>query len=80
MVDGVTGFVVPQRDPVALADALQCLIEDGDRYERFKRAAHEHFLAHYTKDMALLVMLECLESLGLVFDRERTAPDIRRPG
>lgn len=79
VVDGVTGFVVPQRDPVALADALQCLIEDGDRYERFKRAAHEHFLAHYTKDMALLVMLECLESLGLVFDRERTAPDIRRP-
>jgi glycosyltransferase involved in cell wall biosynthesis len=72
-----TGLVVPQRDPVALADALERLMSDPALYERFRAAAHEHFLAHYTKDMALRATLPAFESVGFLFHREMTAPDIR---
>jgi glycosyltransferase involved in cell wall biosynthesis len=72
-----TGFVVPQHDVVALADALQRLLTDDALYERFRQRAHEHFLAHYTKDMALRATLAAFESAGFTFEREMTAPDIR---
>ena len=77
VVDGVTGFVVPQRDVVALADALQRLLEDPALYERVRRAAHEHFLAAYTKDMALVATLAAFASVGLELRTPQTAPDIR---
>jgi glycosyltransferase involved in cell wall biosynthesis len=77
VVDGVTGFVVPQRDLVALADRLQQLIEDDQLYERFRRAAYEHFLAGYTKDMALVATLDAFESVGFRFTAPKTAADIR---
>lgn len=72
-----TGLVVPQLDVEALADALQRLIGDDGLRQRFRRAAYEHFLAHYTKDMALLATLPAFESVGLTFDRPKSAPDIR---
>ncbi|MFL6132949.1 MAG: glycosyltransferase, partial [Nocardioidaceae bacterium] len=77
VIDGVTGFVVPQLDVVALADALQVLLSDAALYERMRRAAYQHFLAHYTKDAALVATLATLESLGCRFDTPKTAPDIR---
>jgi glycosyltransferase involved in cell wall biosynthesis len=77
VVDGVTGFVVPQRDVVALADRLQLLIEDTQLYGRFRDAAHAHFLAGYTKDMALVATLAAFESVGFTFDAPRSAADIR---
>lgn len=79
VLDGRTGFVVPQRDPVALADALQRLIEDPDLRERFRRAAYASFLAHYTKDHALVDTLAAFESVGMSFTNPKTAPDIRVP-
>jgi glycosyltransferase involved in cell wall biosynthesis len=72
-----TGLVVPQLDVTALADALQRLIEDAELRERFRRAAYEHFLAHYTKDMALEATLAAFESVGMAFERPKSAPDIR---
>jgi glycosyltransferase involved in cell wall biosynthesis len=72
-----TGLVVPQKDVRALADALQRLIADPDLRERFRRAAHAHFLAHYTKDMALAATLAAFESVGMTFTRPKSAPDIR---
>ena len=79
VLDERTGLVVPQRDPVALADALERLMSDPELYERFRVAAHAHFLAHYTKDMALRATLVAFESVGFSFRREMTAPDIRVP-
>lgn len=72
-----TGFVVPQLDVEALADALQRLIEDEGLRERFRRAAYEHFLAHYTKDKALVATLAAFESVGMTFEEPMSAPDIR---
>jgi glycosyltransferase involved in cell wall biosynthesis len=72
-----TGFVVPQRDVKRIADALQRLIEDPDLRERFRRNAYEHFLAHYTKDMALVATLAAFESVGMTFELPKSAPDIR---
>jgi glycosyltransferase involved in cell wall biosynthesis len=77
VIDGQTGFVVPQLDVEAIADALQRLIEDPELRERFRRAAYEHFLAHYTKDMALVATLDAFESVGMTFDLPKSAPDIR---
>lgn len=77
VVHGRTGFVVPQRDVVALADALEQLITDDALWERLRRAAYEHFLAGYTKDMALRATLPAFESVGFTFGSDRTAPDIR---
>jgi glycosyltransferase involved in cell wall biosynthesis len=77
VLDERTGLVVPQRDPVVLADALERLMSDPELYERFRAAAHAHFLAHYTKDMALRATLAAFESVGFSFHHEMTASDIR---
>jgi len=77
VLDGQTGFVVPQRDPQALADALQKVMADPDLYERLRRNAYQHFRARYTKDMALRTTLAAFESVDFSFTREMTAPDIR---
>lgn len=75
-----TGLVVPQNDPPALADALERIIRDPELYERFRRNAHQHFLAHYTKDMALRATLLAFTSVGFSFSaHEMTARDIRVP-
>jgi len=39
--DGVNGFVVPERDSVALAQALQRILDDPDLRERFSRNARQ---------------------------------------
>jgi glycosyltransferase involved in cell wall biosynthesis len=77
VLHGETGLVVPQRDPRALADALQTIMSDPALYERFRRKAYEHFLRNYTKDMALRATLAAFESVGFSFDREMSAPDFR---
>jgi glycosyltransferase involved in cell wall biosynthesis len=77
VLDGETGLVVPQRDPEALADALQSLMTDPDRYERYRRNAYQHFRRHYTKDMALDATLAAFESTGMTFGAGRSAPDFR---
>jgi glycosyltransferase involved in cell wall biosynthesis len=77
VIDGRTGFVVPQRDARAIADALERLLEDPELWERFRRAAYQHFLARYTKDAALRTTLAALESQGFTFTTEMTAPDFR---
>jgi glycosyltransferase involved in cell wall biosynthesis len=79
VIDGVTGSVVPQRDGEAVARALQRLITDPDLYERYRRWAYEHFLAHYTKDEALRRTLDAFQSLGFQFTSSPTALDIRLP-
>ena len=47
--DGVEGFVVPPDDPVALADALQCLARDPELRKRMGEAARLRLLHGFTE-------------------------------
>ena len=41
--DEVTGFVVPPKNPKALADAINKILSDNNLYERFSKNARERF-------------------------------------
>lgn len=49
--DGVTGFVVPAKDPQALASALEALLADPDLRRRMGAAGRERVLAHFSADV-----------------------------
>ena len=51
--DGVTGFLVPPRDPDALAEALQKLIADPELRRRMGRAGREKALKEFPLDRML---------------------------
>ena len=51
--DGVTGFLVPPRDPDALAEALQKLIANPELRRRMGRAGREKALREFTLDRML---------------------------
>src|SRR5579884_1473637 len=48
IIDGVTGFLVPPRDPPALADRLARLLSDAALRERMGRAARARVEAEFT--------------------------------
>jgi D-inositol-3-phosphate glycosyltransferase len=50
VVDGVTGILVPPRDPQALAAALRALATDQIRCEGYGMAGRQRVLARYTWD------------------------------
>ncbi len=50
VVDGLTGFVVPPRDPAALAGALQRLLADPALRARMGAAAHARALQRFTAE------------------------------
>ncbi|MDQ6680772.1 MAG: glycosyltransferase [Pseudomonadota bacterium] len=47
-LDGVTGFTVPPRDPVALGEALRAALSDPTRLRRFAVAARARYLELFT--------------------------------
>jgi glycosyltransferase involved in cell wall biosynthesis len=47
--DGIEGFVVPPDDPVALADALECLARDPELRQRMGEAARLRVLQGFTE-------------------------------
>jgi L-malate glycosyltransferase len=53
VIDGVTGFVVPPRDPAALADATLKLLRDADLARRMGEAGLERVLDHYSVETNL---------------------------
>jgi rhamnosyl/mannosyltransferase len=48
--DGVTGKVVPPEDPQALHDAIEDLLSDTERRQRYGRAARARVEAEFTQD------------------------------
>ena len=50
---GVTGLVVPRRDPDALADAIESLAKDADRRIAMGRAGRRRVLEHFGLDEQL---------------------------
>ena len=59
--DGVHGRLVPERDPVALADALLDVLDHPDRWPGYRRAAWEKVRAEFaieTLNDQLLARLE----------------------
>jgi len=51
--NGVTGFLVPPRDPDALAEALQKLLNDPELRQRMGEAGREKALREFTLDRML---------------------------
>lgn len=48
VVDGITGLVVPERDPQSLADALARLLDDPGLGARLGRAGRRHVIERYS--------------------------------
>jgi len=62
VVEGETGFVVPENDDVILADRLKQLIQDSDLRATMGQAARDRYVAHFTFDRLILESLRVYES------------------
>lgn len=66
--DGIDGLIVPERDPEALASAIESIIEDRPRRDRMARAAKERAREFTTGKFAMRLASE----LGLFVDDDPT--------
>jgi len=57
--DGVTGILVPPKDPAAIAEAVRTMLSDRERMARMGEAGRKAVLERHTMDM----MLDSLEEL-----------------
>lgn len=62
--DGVTGFLVPQRDAAALADKLEVLIKDPDLRVKMRVAGRAKYEREFTLEKFEHRMKEILEEVG----------------
>ena len=58
VVDGVTGFLVPEGDAKALASVLVLLAGDADLRDRLGRAGRERYLSHFTRERCLIRVIQ----------------------
>ena len=63
VTDGVNGFLVPPRDALALADALEKLVRDPDLRERMGRAGREMVLKDFTEQQVVWQTLHVYRQL-----------------
>ncbi len=64
VLDGVTGLLVPARDPVALADALQRLVEDGAARARMGAAGRARALSEFADERIQQLTLAQYQALA----------------
>lgn len=64
VVDGESGFVLPDPLPDQLADRILRLLEDDDLRERMSRAARERYLACFTQERADRRLADWLEGVA----------------
>jgi glycosyltransferase involved in cell wall biosynthesis len=62
--DGVTGFIVPQKDAEALAEKLEILIKDPDLRKRMGQAGREKYEREFTLDKFENRLKEILKKVG----------------
>ena len=62
--DGVTGLLVPARDPVALAEAIRTLVRDPARRASMGEAAVARAREHFDMDRVVAITLETYARLG----------------
>jgi glycosyltransferase involved in cell wall biosynthesis len=62
--DGVTGFLVPQRDAAALADKLEVLIKDPDLRVKMGAAGRAKYEKEFTLERFEKRMVEILKEVG----------------
>ena len=62
--DGVTGRIVPPRDPVALADALAAVLSDDGLRRGFGEAGRRRFLEKFTADRMVEETLRVVTELA----------------
>jgi glycosyltransferase involved in cell wall biosynthesis len=67
VLDGVTGILVPPRDPAAIADAIARLVRSPSLAKEMGRQGREHVMKHFTlEQMALQNETYYYELLGTV--------------
>lgn len=69
--DGVTGFLVPERDVAALADRLRRVLTEGDLRSRLATAGRQKMLSEYDNR-------ERVASLEALYDEVAAAPSLTR--
>ena len=68
VTDGVTGHIVPLRDPNALAAALLDLLRDDEKRRAFGRAAREKAEGEFDERRVFLRVLQTYEEFLLTRD------------
>jgi glycosyltransferase involved in cell wall biosynthesis len=77
VLEGKTGFLVPARDPVALADRIAYLVDHPDEARRMGQAGRRHIEEHFSLkamvDQTVDVYDQAIQSLGSPGIREATS-------
>ena len=63
VADGITGFIVPRRDPTAMADKLATLAGNGELRQKMGAAGSQRVEAHFRMDQQLDAFEDFYESL-----------------
>ena len=72
VMDGVTGLLVPPKDPARLAEAILELLGDPDRRHSFGRAGRERACRHFS-------LKAMLEGHARLYESFQSAQPLRRP-
>lgn len=63
VIDGVTGLIVPQRDPQALAEAIDCLLRDTELRARLGRTARQRVEEEFSRELNGRRLLEAFRAV-----------------
>lgn len=72
--DGHCGYLVPRRDPAALAERTVALVRDDATREAFRRNARAHFAEHFTVERCAERTGEFFDEVMAAFGRVRSMP------